>query len=173
MIRTKSVSLNKHSLEMVGPMLELQFEEKEGKYYFEGIIDQRFDFIKFFADKPNPITINMHDVRRINSTGVRRWTDGIRQFPNLKIILEQCPREIIDQCNMIPEFMGDPPTQVHITSFYAYYYNEETDEEEVVLLEENKHYQLGEGLIQEPEVQEGMELDEPPNKYFNFLFYGT
>lgn len=154
-------------------MSKLQFEKKEDTYHFEGVIDQHFDFIEFFEGKDNPLTLNMKGVRRINSTGVRRWVDGLREHPKLKIVLEHCPREIIDQCNMVPEFMGDVPIRVHVASFYAHYYNDETDEEEVALMEESTHYRVGEGLVQEPEVSEGMELDEPPNKYFNFLFYET
>lgn len=150
-------------------MIGLQYEEEDGIFYIEGIINERCDFTQFFSDKEGTITLNMAEVRRINSTGVRRWTEALHQYPELKITLEECPREIIDQCNMIPEFMGKK--QVHITSFYAHYYDEDTDEEEVVLLEENEHYKWGEGLIKDPELPEGMELDDNPNKYFRFLSY--
>jgi len=150
-------------------MTGLQFEEKDGKYFIEGVINERCDFIQFFTDKPNSVTLNMGEVRRINSTGVRRWAEALNQFPDLKVILEECPREIVDQCNMIPEFMGK--SQVRIASFYAHYYNEDTDEETLFLLEENKNYKWGEGITQEPEMPEGMELDDNPNKYFRFLTY--
>ena len=91
----------------------------------------------------------MGQVKRINSTGVRRWAEPCTSFPDLKLLLEHCPREIIDQCNMIPEFLGKQ--QVRVVSFYAHYYSEEEETEEVILLEEGKNYEWGKGITREPE----------------------
>ncbi|MGK5091948.1 hypothetical protein WDW89_08005 [Deltaproteobacteria bacterium TL4] len=148
---------------------DLQIEEIDGKHYIKGVINERCDFVEFFKTQKDTVTLHMGSVRRINSTGVRRWTEGLNEFPGLVVILEECPREIIDQCNMIPEFMGKKRQQVRIASFYAHYYDEETDEEEILLFKEGEHYRFGEGIIKEPEVPEGMELDDFPDKYFSFL----
>ena len=150
-------------------MAELECREENGKIYLEGVINERWDFTEFLSGKSSPLTLHMKKVKRINSTGVRRWTEALYQYPNMKIVLEHCPREIVDQCNMIPEFLGN--RQVRVVSFYAHYYSEDEDTEEVVLFEEGTHYTWGEGVTREPPVPEGMQLDDNPKKYFRFLTY--
>ncbi len=148
-------------------MMEAVVTEKNGKIYLEGMLNEHCDFNKIFSGKQSPIVIDMKGVHGINSVGIRDWAKALREATEVKVILEHCPKEVIDQCNLLPEFMGED--QVRISSFYVYYYSEEEDEEQMVLLEENEHFVWGEGLIKEPEVDEGMELDENPDKYFAFL----
>lgn len=152
---------------LTNTMPTLTVTEKDDKFFFEGTINEKFDFDHFFSNKLSPLVLNMNGVKRINSVGVRGWAAALTRFPYLQLILEECSRSVVDQCNLLPEFMVN--NQVRVRSFFTHYYSEETGEEQRVLLEEGRHFIFGKGIIQEPEVGEGMELDDIPKKYFNFL----
>jgi len=122
-------------------MSGIEFTEKEGTIYIEGVINERSDFIELWKEKTTPLLLNMKKVRRFNSVGIRNWVAGLIAFPELEIILEECPIEVIDQCNLILEFFGK--NQVRIQSFYSIYYCEKDDKKEVVLFKEGQQYTWG------------------------------
>lgn len=150
----------------------IEYEEIDGKWHIRGVLNETSDFIEFFRDKKSPLILNMKKVRRFSSMGIKQWKRGINSAQNLSIIIEECPLEIVDQFNMIPEFKGND--QVRVNSFYASHYCHNDDINVDVLYEEGTHYQWGSGITMEPEVKcpecgKSMELDDEPEKLFLFI----
>jgi len=143
---------------------------KDGVHYLQGRMQESSDFMKLFEGiSDNHIRMNLKDLTGLTSLGVKRWIDGIRAFPELKITIDEASIEFIDFCNMIKNFMGEEGDQVHIRSFYVCYFNEKTEEEMFVLLKEEENFVKGKGLIQAPDVPQGMMLDGDFNYLFSFL----
>ena len=80
-----------------------------------GVIDENAD-LSFFVALTGHAQINLADVRRINSHGVRNWIDALRRVPSaIRLQFVECPPPIIDQINMVSGFLGDH----ELLTFYA------------------------------------------------------
>ena len=55
----------------------LVVKKEESTYYIEEVINERSNFVQLFQDKSNPLTLNLKNVKRINSAGVRLWTEAL------------------------------------------------------------------------------------------------
>jgi hypothetical protein len=86
--------------------------------YLSGIIDENAD-LSFFSDisTDGAVTrLNLKNVRRINSYGVRSWIEAIRSVRSLAPLeLHECPPSVVDQINMVAGFAG----RGKVISFYA------------------------------------------------------
>jgi len=146
--------------------------EENETIYIKGAINEEWDTSRLFQEEKSPLLLNMKEVERINSMGVRVWVETLRKLSDFQVIIEECPPIFVDQCNMISELLGNQQVRIH--SFYANYYCQDDDHEEKVLLTEGTHYHWGEGIIQEPKppcpvCSQPMELDDDPESYFQFL----
>ena len=80
--------------------------EQPGTWELSGIIDEHAD-LSFFAALNGPIRLNLRQVKRINSHGVRSWLEGIRKVPGgAAVEFVECSPAIIDQANMVAGFLG-------------------------------------------------------------------
>jgi hypothetical protein len=80
-----------------------------------GIIDENAD-LSFFERLAGHTLINLRDIRRINSYGVRAWIEGVRSVPRgTTFELVECPPSVVDQINMVAGFLG----RGQVTSFLA------------------------------------------------------
>ena len=60
--------------------------------------------------------VNVKNIRRINSYGVRSWIEAMRHVPRgASFELMECPPTVVDQINMVAGFVG----RGQVTSFYA------------------------------------------------------
>jgi len=64
--------------------------------------------LKALATDTRQCTFNFRDVTFINSAGAREWILFLTKFTkDHKVILENCPPDILRQMGMIPLFLGD------------------------------------------------------------------
>lgn len=132
-----------------------------------GVIDENAD-LRAIAEIRVPAEINLKEIRRINSFGVRAWIDHIRQIPkDVPVLFIECPPPVIDQCNMVTGFLGHGV----LKSFYAPMLCEECDEAQNELFETDKCRANGGKLPATPCPRCGrdMEVDDLEEQYLLFV----
>lgn len=79
------------------------------------------------------VIIDLSEVTRINSCGVRDWVNWLSELDarGTRIILVKCSPCIVNQVNLVNNFVGNGL----VKSFYAPYYCARCDVEELVLLQ--------------------------------------
>jgi hypothetical protein len=71
-----------------------------------GVIDEDTD-LGFLGTLSGHVRLDMRGIRRINSYGVRAWTEAMRRLPpDVTIELVACPPPIVDQVNLVRGFLG-------------------------------------------------------------------
>ena len=115
------------------------------------------------------LLIDMAEMERINSCGVRDWVNWLNQIQalGLQVILLRCSPAVVAQANMVTNFAAD----AFIHSFYAPYVHPDTGEEQSVLLFTED---LRQGRpIRAPKIYndsgEELEFDEFEESYFAFV----
>ena len=152
--------------------------EQDGRtvLLLEGVINERTDLNQIFADVTgDQIIIDLKGITRINSCGVRDWVNALKPMADKATIhYTGCSRAIVDQMNMIFNFLSSGK----IVSFYAPYYCDECDQEFDMLIEVDEHFPDEEDR-EDPEAPDfdcptsgcgkTMEFNEDEEKYFYFL----
>ncbi|MBQ9244317.1 MAG: hypothetical protein IJ165_14050 [Proteobacteria bacterium] len=115
------------------------------------------------------LLIDMAEIERINSCGVRDWVNWNNQIQALGIavILLRCSPVVVSQANMVTNFAAD----AFIHSFYAPYVHPDTGEEQSVLLfteEIRKSSPVSAPKIFNENGEE-LEFDEFEESYFAFI----
>ena len=115
------------------------------------------------------LLIDMAEIERINSCGVRDWVNWNNQIQALGIgvILLRCSPVVVSQANMVTNFAAD----AFIHSFYAPYVHPDTGEEQSVLLfteEIRKSNPVSAPKIYNENGEE-LEFDEFEESYFAFI----
>lgn len=147
--------------------IETRREGSRQVMYLSGVIDESADLTPI-AQIREPIELNMRDIRRINSFGVRAWIDHIRQVPaDVKLTFVECPPPVIDQCNMVGGFLAGGV----LKSFYAPMVCEECDEQQNQLFETEVCRSNGGRLPGTPCPRCGrnMEVDDLEEQYLLFV----
>lgn len=115
------------------------------------------------------LLIDMAEMERINSCGVRDWVNWLNQIQalGLQVILLRCSPAVVAQANMVTNFSAD----AFIHSFYAPYVHPDTGEEQSVLLFTEDLRQVR--PIKAPKIYsdsgEELEFDEFEESYFAFV----
>jgi len=80
-----------------------------------GTIDEHADLTQL-GNPTGLVEVDMRDVKRINSYGVRAWIDVIQRVPDsVTLLFTHCPPLVIDQMNMVDGLLGHG----RLASFYA------------------------------------------------------
>jgi anti-anti-sigma regulatory factor len=115
------------------------------------------------------VVIDLGEVDRINSCGVRDWVNwlGRVQARKVDVVLVECSPAIVAQINLVNNFTGNGV----VKSFYVPYFCPECDEEKVLLCETAD---LGPPPHEPPicrcdECDLVMDFDDMPDSYFAFL----
>lgn len=115
------------------------------------------------------LLIDMAEIERINSCGVRDWVNWLNQIQALGItvMLLRCSPVVVSQANMVTNFAAD----AFIHSFYAPYVHPDTGDEQSVLLftEEVRKTKPIRAPKIENENGEELEFDEFEESYFAFI----
>jgi len=158
--------------------LTIRIEKKETEWetlYFNGLIDE--DAEVPLADLkmkiPSKAIFNLKMIQGINSCGVRAWINFMRDCAKnaQAIIYDECPPEIVNQMNMIPNFKGN----AQIRSVYASYTCETCDKLHLVLFKEGEKLPktLGEAKALPkaacPTCHDLMEMEEMEEEFFGWL----
>jgi hypothetical protein len=134
----------------------------------DGIIDEDANFSNYALNDAKKITMNLLNVKSINSCGIREWVKWIETAGSAPLIYQQCPKVIVDQINMVQGFL---PKTGSVESFFVPYYNEDSGSEKNVLFSKGKEF--SESGITAPVIKDDsgneMEMDVIETKYFKFL----
>ena len=131
-----------------------------------GIIDEGAEF-ESFAGFSGDVEIDLADVRRINSFGVRLWIEAMRKIPEgAQVAVVRCAPPMVEQMNMIHNFFG----KARLRSFYAPMICPECEEQKNELCEASACRSSG-GLpeVTCPDCDATMEVDDIEDQYLFFL----
>jgi hypothetical protein len=113
--------------------------------------------------------IDLGEIERINSCGVRDWVNWLNKLENsgTRSVLVECSPAIVAQINLVNNFTGSGV----VKSFYVPYFCPECDEEKVLLVETAD---MGPAPHEPPtcrcdECDLVMDFDDMPDSYFAFL----
>lgn len=135
----------------------------------KGTIDEDVDFNQFDISGNSAIDVELSGLRGINSCGIREWIKWFGTAGGAQVTLQQCPKVIVDQINMVDGFL---PANGKVQSFFVPYYNDDSGAEKNVLFTHGVEYD--DSGVRPPESvkdEEGneMEMDVIESKYFKFL----
>ena len=140
---------------------------------FSGVFDEYATFDDVVSQFPDEVWLDFLEVSRVNSLGVKEWIKSI-SLSQSRLHYINCPSIIVDQFNMIPEFLG---SNASIDSFEVYFACDECGHED------KRFYSVGDGKDINPDTTDlddflhvncircgaDMELDHDPEIYFNFI----
>jgi anti-anti-sigma regulatory factor len=135
-----------------------------------GVIDEDNELADL-TDKipPGTAVIDLGEVERINSCGVRDWVNWLSKIEGKEtdVVLVECSPAIVAQINLVNNFTGAGV----VKSFYVPYFCPECDEEKVLLCEAAD---MGPPPHEPPtcrcdECDLVMDFDDMPDSYFAFL----
>ncbi len=141
-----------------------------GYIKLSGVIDEDNELADL-TDKVrgNMIVIELGDVERINSCGVRDWVNWLSALEGRgsEVVLVKCSPAIVAQINLVNNFTGNGS----VKSFFVPYFCPECDEEKVLLSETDE---MGPPPHEPPVCRcDGcdlvMDFDDMPDSYFAFL----
>ncbi len=135
-----------------------------------GVIDEDNELSNLVEKVPRgTVYIDLGDVERINSCGVRDWVNwlGRLEHNGSRGVLVECSPAIVAQINLVNNFTGNGV----VKSFYVPYFCPECDEEKVLLVEAAD---MGPPPHEPPtcrcdECDLVMDFDDMPDSYFAFL----
>ncbi len=151
-------------------ILSIKVEQKPDGFFatLSGDITEESNFSAITDLKPSKVTLNLSEITRINSTGVREWINFVSalQKAGTRIVLEQCSVAIVQQLNMISNFRGGG----QVTSVYSPYFCEscEAEHTRLLTLAPGKKPDLNEPFNC-PTCQSLMEFDDLPETYLSFM----
>lgn len=140
---------------------------------FSGTVDEDFDGKKLASTvKAQTLILDLADIRKISSFGIREWVDFIHQVEKNSetVVLLECAPKVVDQLNMVANFSGE---KGRVFSFYAPYRCDYCDSDSSLLMQVDKDFEVIKsmkpperpcGACGEPEY-----FDEDPTTYFSFI----
>lgn len=151
----------------------LSFEWKKDDYVsISGMIDEGSDFSKLFKKKHDVLFLDLKQIQRINSSGVRKWVLALDKLRDVEIHYINCSFSVVDQLSMVPEFLNK---KCFVESFDARYVCENCNVSHTVTLVVGYDIQPGEKKYVDgperfcPTCKQKMEFDHNPDSYLFFL----
>lgn len=107
---------------------------------FQGTIDEDFNGEEVAEQAKGTLILDLGEVRRISSFGIREWVDFIKaaELKAHSIYFIECSPKILDQFNMVANFGGSGK----ILSFYAPYRCDYCDDDRRRLVQVDESYEL-------------------------------
>ena len=132
-----------------------------------GIIDEDADFNDINEQACSSFHFDFEAVEMINSCGIREWTNLINRLPeNVELKYFKCTPDVIEQINMIVDFLGKGAI---VENFYAPYFCEKCDEERRVLLTSKEVNESVAPVKTCSVCSSKLEFDALEDQYFAFL----
>ncbi|MFP5519522.1 MAG: hypothetical protein ACLGGX_06435 [Bdellovibrionia bacterium] len=148
---------------------QVQSQGSKAILTMSGSIDEDADFSLINLAGHSEVDMNLQNLKSINSCGIREWIKWLSGLQVGTIQLQNCPKIIVDQINMVDGFL---PPQAKVLSFYVPYYNDDSGSEMNVLFRYGQEY--SDGKLTPPESvkdEDGneLEMDVIQAKYFKFI----
>ena len=106
-----------------------------------GMIDEEADLDKIDIGDSISIIVDLQNVTRINSVGIRSWIIWFRKnASNRNLIFRRCPKSIVSQFNIVDGLL---PCNAIVESFYVPFYCENCSEESSLLLVNGVGFEVG------------------------------
>ncbi|MFH2010175.1 MAG: hypothetical protein ABI333_26490 [bacterium] len=138
---------------------------------FIGTIDEDFDGKGAAEGVKGTLVLDLGEVRRISSFGIREWVDFIKEVETKThaVYFIECSPKILDQFNMVANFGGSGK----VLSFYAPYRCDYCDDDRRRLVQVDESYELIKNLSL-PDVPcdscgNPEYFDEDPAAFFTYL----
>ncbi|MCD6498188.1 MAG: STAS domain-containing protein [Deltaproteobacteria bacterium] len=136
-----------------------------------GVIDEDnelFDILDSVG--PGSAVINLSEIERINSCGVRDWVNWLNKLEKKgsKVVLVECSPAIVAQINLVNNFTGNGI----VKSFYAPYFCPACDLEKVLLVDMDDVAGMDEPkapICRCDECDGVMDFDDMEESYFAFV----
>jgi ABC-type transporter Mla MlaB component len=86
-----------------------------------GDITEEADFAPLLASPLSPLLLDLVDVGRINSSGVREWLSFVREIAatGRRLVLLRCAPAMVQQANMITNFLGAAEVRSLLAPYYC------------------------------------------------------
>ena len=134
-----------------------------------GPVDEQFDGTKAFDGLTNTVIVDLDEVDRITSFGVREWVQALHRIGADYYAFVRCRPAIVTQFNMVADF----GVQGHLVSFYVPYECMECGEYFEVLTDLRRDYgEIASLNLQAPPCPKcsgETELDDVPEQYFSYV----
>ena len=101
-----------------------------------GVIDETFDAKRFTEGVGGVVLVDLDEVTRITSYGVRAWMNALAQLNHSWLGFVKCRPAIVSQFNMVTGFAGGG----HIMSMYLPYICPASGKSFEVLIDLRKHW---------------------------------
>ena len=155
------------SLEL-GSSLRSRVERRGGTTWvaLSGNINETTSFTAL-ANLPGPLVIDLAELSRINSIGVRHWMDFVRarEQAGVELTFERCSPIMVGQMSMITHFMG---VRSRVKSVHVPYACPSCKHEHLQVLEAARGTQVERALAC-PKCGSAMELDDLAETYDEVL----
>jgi len=113
----------------LGRSLQARVEERSGGTWvaLTGNIDESANLAPL-VDIPGPLVVDLGEMDRINSIGVRTWMNFVkaRETAGAALAIERCSPMMVGQITMITRFMGAQP---HVKSLLVPYFCKKCERE--------------------------------------------
>lgn len=158
----------------MGSKFHSELHTREGVNYLKlgGVIDEDNDLAALESKLgTGSLVINLAEVDRINSCGVRDWVNWLGRVEKngARSILVECSPPIVSQINLVHNFTGAGV----VKNFYAPYFCPRCEKEKLLLLETRDLVQNGPPftapMCRCDECDGPMEFDDMEESYFAFL----
>ncbi len=140
---------------------------------FQGTIDESFDGKRLASSiKATTLILDMGAVRKISSFGIREWTDFVKACERSvdSIIAIECTPKVVDQLNMVSQFLG---AKGLVFSFYAPYRCDYCDIDRRILFQVDRDAASIRSLRPSEQLCETCSrpsyFDEEPSSFFAYL----
>jgi DNA-directed RNA polymerase subunit RPC12/RpoP len=148
----------------LGDTLRSQLERRPASTWvaLSGTINEATD-LGPLASVAGPLVIDLAELHRINSVGVRIWMDFVRgrEKAGVELVFERCSPIMVGQMSMITHFMG---TRSRVKSVHVPYLCSACNHEQLQVLEVSPGIQVT-AAIACPRCSSRMNLDELPETY--------
>ena len=140
-------------------------------FKFDQPITERNSFpVLNIEEKHTEIQVYFTEKTYFNSVGIRdwmKWLSPIKKNHLVKLILFNCPTSIINQINLISDFL---PTNAIVSSFFVQFINPENTETKAILLKKDDVYIGGKVILPIVKDSKGQIMEVDVNhKFFKFL----
>ena len=129
-----------------------------------GNIDEHSDFAPILAFQAKSLVIDLSEVLRINSIGVRHWMQFVNDLGNTEVLFERCSVPIVQQLNMIAKFRG----QGIVASVFAPYFCAKCEHSDTRLIELSGDIPKLDAAMQCPQCGGTLEFDDIAQTYLGF-----
>lgn len=121
-------------------------------------------------EKHTEVHVEFSERTYFNSVGIRdwmKWLSPIKKNHLVKLILFNCPTSIINQINLISDFL---PSNAVVSSFFVQFINTEGTETKAILLKKDDVYIGGKVILPVVKDSKGQIMEVDVNhKFFKFL----